>query len=78
MPKQQIVKMLVVVNNLKALKALEYAAGVVGDIAEEMPWREDAQKAKRALLYAAKHLQVRTPKSAMQETLDEHLRESGE
>lgn len=48
----------VVITNEKAMRALKTAAKIVRDIAEDMPWREDAQQATRALQYAAKHITV--------------------
>lgn len=44
------------VTNLKALRALEYAARVMADAQESQPWNKDLTKAAKALRYAAKHL----------------------
>jgi len=52
------VRVKVVVTNEKALKALVMAAECMKEIAEDMPWRDDAQKAWKALKYAARHIQM--------------------
>lgn len=44
------------VTNLKALKALQYAARIMADAQESQPWNKDLTKAAKALRYAAKHL----------------------
>lgn len=46
----------VVVTNKKALRALAVAAENMREIAEDMPWREDAQTAWKALQYVARHI----------------------
>lgn len=50
------VRIKVVVTNEKALRALAFAAEQMKDIAEDMPWRDDAQEAWKALRYAARHI----------------------
>ncbi len=46
----------VVLGNGKALRSLAFAAEVLGEIQEDMPWRDDAKEAAKALEYAIEHL----------------------
>ncbi len=55
---EHVVKCRIVFINEKALRALAVAAECTADIAEDMPWRDDAQRAVKALKYAAKHITV--------------------
>ena len=43
-------------TNEKAFKALAFAYYTLKDIHEDMPWREDAKKAMRALTYVKNNL----------------------
>lgn len=45
-----------VLANPKSLRALGFAAGVLNEIQEDMPWRDDAKEAAKALEYATRHI----------------------
>jgi hypothetical protein len=53
------VRVEVILTNARAVRALAYAAEVLMDVAEDMPWRDDVKKAVRAMRYAARHMDTR-------------------
>lgn len=46
----------VTLTNPKAVAALGYAAAMLDELAEEMPYREDVKKAARAAKYAVRRM----------------------
>jgi hypothetical protein len=56
MPEISHLTVRIVLGNGKALRALGFAAGVLREIQEDMPWRDDAKEAAEGLEYAIEHL----------------------
>ena len=55
---EKSIRLKVILINRKAVRALGFAADVLEDITEDMPWRPDAKKAARALRYAVRRLAI--------------------
>lgn len=51
-----------VIENRKALRALQTAAQALGDVGDDLAWRPEIKRAAKALDYACKHLKTTTPK----------------
>lgn len=45
-----------VIDNRRALRALQSAAADLETVGDDMPWRPELRRAAKALRYAAKHL----------------------
>lgn len=48
-----------VITNLKAIRALGFAARVLGDAQESAPWNTELKTAEKALRYAIRRLDLR-------------------
>lgn len=61
-PRPRVVR--IVLANPKALRALGYAAGVLNELQEDLPWRDEPKRAARALKYAMRHLRPEIQKDS--------------
>lgn len=56
MPKPIVCHFRIVLDNPKAVRALQAAADALLEVGDDMPWRPELKRAAKALRYAAKHL----------------------
>jgi hypothetical protein len=53
------VRVKVVLDNKKALRAFGLVLRTLADVAEDMPWRDDVKQAVKAARYARKNLKAK-------------------
>jgi|GEM_PF-5156497 len=52
------VELKAVIVNAKAVRALQRALELAEELEEDMPWREEPKKLRKAIRYAGRHLTV--------------------